>query len=242
MKVLGVIPARFNSRRLPAKLLLKKTGKYLIQHVWEQAIKAKRIDKLVVATDDRRIVKAVESFGGEAIITSKDISSGTQRVAEVAKRINYDVIINIQGDEPEIEPSAIDALAGIMKKDDYATLATQFLSRKDFVDFNKVKVIVNRMGYAIYFSRSPIPFLQNGAFEVYKPLLHMGIYGYSKKFLEKFVKMPASLLEKVERLEQLRALENGCGIKVGVIKTNAYGGIDTKKDYLEFVRRYKKDD
>ena len=239
MKVLGVIPARFSSQRLPAKILLNKTGKFLIQHVWERAIKAKSIDKLIVATDDTKVFGAVKSFGGEAVITSTNIASGTQRVEEVAKKLNYGIIINIQGDEPEIEPSAIDILANIMKKESYATLATPFSSRVDFVDNNKVKVIVDKMGYAIYFSRTPIPFLNNGVSEIYKPLLHLGVYGYTKKFLAQFVKMPNSLLEKVERLEQLRALENGCKIKVGVIRTKSFGGIDTKKDYLEFVKRYK---
>lgn len=259
MKVVGIIPARYDSKRLPGKPLLKKTGKYLIQHVYERAQKAKKLDHLIVATDDKRILSAVKSFGGKSILTSKNHPSGTHRVAEVASRINCKIVINIQGDEPEIEPKIIDNLVDLItdlpvrvrlpvprqtgtqtgKGVEFATLAMPFENMKDFNNSNKVKVIIDNQGYAIYFSRSPIPYMQEKSFNNYTPLLHIGIYGYRKDFLLKFVSLPQGALEKVERLEQLRAIENGYKIKVGVVHYKSFGGIDTKEDYEKFVARYR---
>ena len=232
MKVIGVIPARYGAERLSAKPLLNKTGKYLIQHVYEQVIKARKLDEVIVATDDHRILDAVKSFGGKAVMTSRKHTSGTERAAEVANRINCSAVINIQGDEPEIEPHNIDILVDIMcQGEEYATLAVPFKDTDDLTNPNKVKVVLDRDNYALYFSRLPIPSLDCksmvGRNNFRYPLLHLGIYGYSKRFLLKFAKMPHSLLEKAERLEQLRALENGYNIKVGIVRSKGFGGIDT---------------
>ncbi|MFH1231080.1 MAG: 3-deoxy-manno-octulosonate cytidylyltransferase [Planctomycetota bacterium] len=232
MKALVVIPARYGSTRLPAKVLLKKTGKYLMQHTYEQVLKCSLVDRVIIATDDKRVLKTGQSFGAEVMMTSKYHSCGTERIAEVARHLPYRYIINVQADEPRIDPAAIDKLIKALqhnKSVDIATLATP-LKQKDIPDPNKVKMLLDSKNNALSFQR----FISNTAKGKYRYYRHLGIYGYKKGALLRFIKLPQTESEKELRLEQLRALENGFKIKVVVIK-NAFYGIDTPKDYKEFV-------
>lgn len=241
MKALVIIPARYGSTRLTGKVLLRRTGKYLVQHTYEQVTKARLVDRIIIATDDNRVLRAARGFGGEAVLTSRRLRSGTERAAKVAAKLNYHYIINVQADEPETNPKYIDALIKLLQTDagaGMATLACPFDNKKDIVDPNKVKVVLDKQGYALYFSRSPIPYLRKGSSKV-KVLRHLGIYGYRKKVLLALARQAPTPLEKIEDLEQLRALENGIRIKVAVVKS-ATAGIDTRYDYQRFVRRYKK--
>jgi len=232
MKAIIIIPARFGSTRLKRKMLLNKTGKYLVQHTYEQALKSREAEGVIIATDSPLVYKAVKSFGGKAVMTSPKHSSGSERIAEVAKKLNYPIIVNLQGDEPEIEPSAIDKSIKLarLKNIDIATLATPFRNKKELNDPSKVKVLIGKGGKAINFSR-----------KVFAKNLkrHIGIYAYKRASLLRFIKLSPTVREKEERLEQLRALENGFNIKVGVIN-KAPVGIDTPKDYEAFVGRIKK--
>ncbi len=237
-RVLAVIPARYASTRLPGKPLLRETGKYLIQHVIERVRQADRIDEVVVATDDERIVAVVQSFGGTAVMTSPHHRSGTDRTAEVARgRPDIDVVINVQGDEPLISPDALDTLVDLVATRDsttaMATLARPFEQDEDPADENAVKVVRDSAGDALYFSRALIPFGRQGN-ESY--LLHLGLYAWRREVLLHLVSLPQSPLEVVESLEQLRALENGIRIRVGVVSDGGYG-IDTPADYARFVNQ-----
>lgn len=243
MKAIAVIPARYASVRLPGKPLLRATGKFLIQHVYEQATKAATISRVVVATDDQRIYDAVKSFGGEAAMTRADHPSGTDRVAEVAAGTDADVIVNVQGDEPELEPAGIDHLVRLMETNADApigTLACPFAINSNPADPNVVKVVVDQRGRAMYFSRALIPFHRDAGGRVETPsnwLLHLGIYAYRREFLLTLAKLPPTQLEKMEKLEQLRVLEHGYPLVVGVVRKAAIG-IDTPEDYAAFVERH----
>lgn len=231
-KVAVVIPARYASTRLPAKPLLVIAGKPLIQHVWERCTKAKGVETVVVATDDMRIAEAAFAFRAEVAMTSPKHRSGTDRVAEVAKRLRgVTHIINVQGDEPLIDPALISKLAKTMAKDpkiEMITSASAFEPDDDLTNPNMVKVVLDRAGDALYFSRSPIPYLRgDGVRPAY--YRHQGLYGYSTKFLLQFVKWKPGVLEQAESLEQLRALENGATIRV-VIAKHAAVGVDTPED------------
>jgi 3-deoxy-manno-octulosonate cytidylyltransferase (CMP-KDO synthetase) len=258
VKIVVCIPARFASTRFPAKVLAKDTGKYLVQHVWEKACRAKLPHKVIIATDDSRVVDAAKSFGAEAVLTSPDLQSGTDRIAEAVKSLDVDIVINLQGDEPEIEPSSIDFLANLMleaqnsklKTQNYqmATLAAPFQNADQIADPSIVKVVVTghgsrvtSHGLALYFSRSVIPYDRQhaGVGPIKNYLRHLGIYAYRKDFLLKITKLPQSMLEKTECLEQLRVIENGFTILVGIVE-RASTGIDTPDQYAEFVERYKK--
>jgi len=233
MKTLAVIPARYGSTRLPAKVLLKRTGKYLMQHTYEQVLKCRLVDRIIIATDDRRVYKAAESFRAEARMTSTAHACGTDRIAETVRHLPYDYVINVQADEPEIDPKALDNLILALHKDktvDMATLAAA-LHKNDISDPNKVKVSVNHKGFAVGFSRDAGCGMPDT--ELFR---HIGIYGYKKDILLGLIKLPRTASEKELRLEQLRALENGLKIKVVVIKKAAYG-IDTPKDYEQFAKR-----
>ncbi len=239
MSVIAIIPARYGATRLPGKPLLDQTGKTLIQHVVEAVQAAKAIDRIVVATDDERIREAVVAFGGEAVMTSEACASGTDRLAEAAATLGLaddDVIINVQGDEPDMPGTCIDRLVALMAAGDapMATLATA-LAPAEAADPNKVKVVCNAAGKAMYFSRAPIPFDRDGDGDV-AHLLHLGIYGYRVSFLRTFTSLPPSPAEQAEKLEQLRALEYGYAIAVGVVDY-AGTGIDTPDDYAAFVAR-----
>lgn len=244
MRVAIIIPARFASSRLPGKPLLRETGKYLIQHVFEQAQKAKCASDVIVATDDERIFSAVRAFGGRPVMTRADHTSGTDRVAEVAAHLNTDVVINVQGDEPQLEPGAIDLLAELMRDpaSDMATLAVPITEADAYFSPNVVKVVCDDRGRALYFSRSPIPMVRDGApdFTATPPrfLQHLGVYAYRRNFLLKIASAPPHPLEQSEKLEQLRVLCTGGTINVGTI-AKAHRGIDTPADYAEFVRWYR---
>jgi 3-deoxy-manno-octulosonate cytidylyltransferase (CMP-KDO synthetase) len=243
VKILACIPARYSSTRFTGKVLAKDTGKFLIQHTYEQACQATLPEKVIIAADDERIAAAAKSFGAECILTSPDHKSGTDRIAEAVADINVDIVVNLQADEPELDPENIDCLAELLiKNPDYqmATLAAEFQSTEQITDPNIVKVITDCDGRAIYFSRAPVPYNRgkSGVGEVKKYLRHIGIYAYRKEFLLKITAMPQTPLEKIEKLEQLRAIENGFPILVGKVK-HTCDGIDTPQQYTEFVKREK---
>jgi 3-deoxy-manno-octulosonate cytidylyltransferase (CMP-KDO synthetase) len=245
MRCAIVIPARYASTRLPGKPLLRQTGKYLIQHVYEQALQARRAGTVIVATDDSRILAAVESFGGRAVLTRPDHPSGTDRVAEVAHGLDADVIINLQGDEPLIDPAALDLLPALLERDpdaDMATLATPIAFAEQWHNPNCVKVVCDATGRALYFSRSPIPFVRGGepdfAAEPPRFLQHLGLYAYRRAFLFSLASLPPEPLEQLEKLEQLRVLALGRRIQVGVVR-HASVGVDTYADYERFVQLYR---
>ncbi len=242
MKIVVCIPARYASTRFPAKVLAKDTGKYLIQHTWEQARKAKLPGRVVIAADDEKIVQAAREFGAECVLTSPNHQSGTDRIAEAVGRSDAQIVINVQGDEPQINPEHIDYLARLLLDNPdapMATLAAAFATREQIADPNVVKVIVDARGKAIYFSRSPIPYDREhaGVGEVSHYLRHIGIYAYRRDFLLKITALPQTLLEKLEKLEQLRAIENGFTILVGRVE-HTCEGIDTPEQYAAFVKRY----
>jgi len=284
-KVLALIPARFGSTRFAGKVLAKDTGKFLIQHVYEQACLAKLPDKVIIAADDQRTVAAADSFGAECVLTSVEHKSGTDRIAEAVKDMEVDIVVNLQADEPEIDPANIDYLARLLIENhsfQMATLAADFQRPEQVADPNIVKVIISscvpstslgagarrasgekekmdsclrrndnkqysqrttkcEIGRAIYFSRYPIPYdrERKGIADVKQYLRHLGIYAYRKEFLLKITALPQTPLEKIEKLEQLRAIENGFDILVGKVK-HTCDGIDTPQQYAEFVKRYKK--
>jgi 3-deoxy-manno-octulosonate cytidylyltransferase (CMP-KDO synthetase) len=234
IKTLGVIPARYAAQRFPGKPLALIAGKSLVQRVYEQAAKAKRLDKIVVATEDTRILEAVEKFGGDAMLTSPDCATGTDRVAEIARAVDAELVLNIQGDEPLMRPEMIDQLVEGMQKDTgcvMGTLARKINAAEQLTNPNVVKVVVGRNGNALYFSRSQIPYVRDATDQFrggtfYK---HLGIYAFRREFLLKFVALPASELEKTEKLEQLRALENGYAIKVLITPHDSIG-VDRPED------------
>jgi 3-deoxy-manno-octulosonate cytidylyltransferase (CMP-KDO synthetase) len=261
VKVYAFIPARYGSTRFPAKVLAKDTGKFLIQHTYEQACLARLPQKVLIAADDERIAAAAKSFGADCIMTSPDCASGTDRIAEAVADIDVDIVVNIQADEPEIDPANIDRVARLLiesqnsklKTQNYygmATLAAEFQNAAQISDPNIVKVVVTSHEpratshepiKAIYFSRSIIPYdrQQEGIGAVKNYLRHLGIYAYRKDFLLKITKLPQTPLEKIEKLEQLRAIENGFNILVAKVK-HTCDGIDMPEQYAEFVKRYMK--
>jgi 3-deoxy-manno-octulosonate cytidylyltransferase (CMP-KDO synthetase) len=245
MKTAIVIPARYASTRLPGKPLLRATGKYLIQHVYERARQCACASRVIVATDDPRIEAAVCRFGGEVARTSRRHPSGTDRVAEVAQSLSADVVINLQGDEPLVDPACLDLIADLLKRDpeaEMATLAVPIRSRDQWHNPHCVKVVCDARGRALYFSRSPIPFVREGDpdFHAKPPLFlqHLGLYAYRRPFLLELARIPPSPLEQAEKLEQLRVLSVGRAIQVGVVAQPAIG-VDTMEDYLKFVRMYR---
>ena len=245
MKVLACIPARYGSTRFPAKVLAKDTGKFLIQHTYERACLAKLPEKVIITTDDERIAAAAESFGAECVMTSAKHKSGTDRIAEAVADMDVDIVLNVQADEPEIDPANIDKAAELLIGNPDAqmsTLVAEFQTVEQVSDPNIVKVITDNKSRAIYFSRSVIPYdrEKSGVGKSQQYLRHIGIYAYRKGFLLKITALPQTPLEKIEKLEQLRAIENGFPIIVGKVKHTS-DGIDTPQQYAEFVKRYKKD-
>jgi len=251
-KAVAIIPARFNSTRFPGKPLATLKGKIIIQHVFEHVSSAKLIDSVLVATDDKRIFDAVTLFGGAAVMTSRGHASGTDRIAEAAEKIECGYVINVQGDEPFIRPEMVDEVVELLYNDDRVSISTLAKKTTDINDIfspDVVKVVMNHEGFAMYFSRSPIPFYRDewkkikqglgvrgqGAGEkdseipnifCYK---HIGIYGYRKNTLLQFTAMSQGRLEEIEKLEQLRALEAGMKIKVKETEYDTFG-IDTIED------------
>ncbi len=240
MNVLCVIPARYASTRLPGKPLKDIAGKPMVCRVYDRAAKAAKVSRTLVATDDERILQAVQEHGGEAMMTRKDHPTGTDRLAEVAAAFpEADLIINVQGDEPLIEPSLIDELASVFATDSelqMATVKTEMTEKDEQENPNNVKVVTDKDGYALYFSRSLLPYPRNAGCPVYK---HIGIYAYKRDFLLQYAKMESTPLEAAESLEQLRALENGYRIKV--VETKAkFVGVDTAEDLQKVNEIYQK--
>ena len=227
-KVIGIIPARWGATRFPGKPLHPIAGKPLLQHVWERCQRARKLDRLIVATDDFRIAQAAFDWGAEVALTSGKHASGTDRIAEVAaKAKQFGHIINIQGDEPLIDPKLIDRLVRELQRDrelEMITAAAPFADPAEAESPHQVKVVLNKKGEALYFSRAAIPASDEPLF-----LRHQGIYGYSRSLLLRFVRWKTSPLERAESLEQLRALENGVRIRV-VISANGSPGVDTPED------------
>jgi len=237
-KAAGIIPARFQSSRFPGKPLALIQGRPLIQWVYESVKKSALLSRFIVATDDKRIQQAASGFGAEVFMTSAGHPSGTDRVAEVAGQLDTPIVINIQGDEPLIQGKMIDALVEVLQDDSIpiASLMTRRTDLGGMQDPNRVKVVVDERGYALYFSRSAVPY---GAKDFY--FLHLGIYGYQKEFLRELVRMRVSRLETAERLEQLRILEAGFKIKMIEVPYSALS-VDTPEDIIkveEFLKRNK---
>ena len=235
MKAVAVIPARYGSTRLPGKPLLDICGKPLIQRVWNVVARVHGLDEIIVATDDERIAKAVQDFGGRAIMTSDDCQSGSDRVCEIAQTVDAEVYVNVQGDEPLIEPSAIERLLEVFAQDTSVQVATLCspISREEAQSPNQVKVVHDHIGNALYFSRAPLPYVRevNGTAEYFG---HIGIYAYRRETLCSFTSLPASPLEKAEKLEQLRFLQ--AGVPIRVLEVPKMGvGVDTQED-LKIVR------
>ena len=235
MKIIGVIPARYASTRFPGKPLALIAGKPLIQHVVEQCQKAKSLSEVIVATDDTRIWELAQNFC-RAEMTLPDHPSGSDRIAEIAERISCDAVVNIQGDEPLIDPAVIDAVAAALAGNEMSTAATPIKNLAELDNANVVKVVVNAAGRALYFSRRTIPYLRDAAsrpgneqLAAFSFLKHLGIYGYRRETLLRLVKFPVSPLENAEKLEQLRALENGISIAVVKVDYDSIG-VDVPED------------
>jgi len=220
-----VIPARYGSTRLPGKPLVLLAGKPMIQRVYERTRLAKRVDRVIVATDDERIVKAVEGFGGEARMTRADHGTGTERVAEVAAREQGEIFVNVQGDEPLLDPQAVDAAVDSLLEEPAAsvgTVATLIKTPADIMDPNVVKTVLDFEGNALYFSRAPIPWLRDTAAKrVVQYWKHLGLYVFQREALLEYPTLPQGELERIEQLEQLRWLENGWKIRVAEVAHDA---------------------
>lgn len=233
MKIAGIIPARYGSTRFPGKPLVALAGKPLIQHVVEQCRKARTLSDVIVATDDQRIAKVSEKFC-RVELTRSDHPSGTDRVAEVAARCDCDAVVNVQGDEPLIDPAVIDSVAHALDASEMSTAATLIHSQEDLGNPAVVKVVLSATGQALYFSRTPIPFVRDSETSAdqvkgFPFLRHLGIYGYHREALLKLIQWPVTSLENAEKLEQLRALENG--ISIAVVRVEDKGiGVDTPED------------
>jgi len=248
-QAVAIIPARWASTRFPGKPLHPILGKPLIQHVWERCLKAKTISRVIVATDDMRIAEAAFDFGAEVTLTSPKHPSGTDRLAEVAARLRgVKHIINVQGDEPGVDPRLIDRLVRTLQKNhelEMVTAACPFENEADFLNPNNVKAVIAPDGHALYFSRSPIPFDRDGTNSSQpstlnpQPLWHLGIYGYRRDFLLQFVRWKPTPLEQTEKLEQLRALEHGATIHVLRTKNHSVG-VDVPADIHRAVAALSK--
>jgi len=229
-RVAVVIPSRYGAARLPGKPLAEIDGKPMIWHVWDKAMKAKTPAKVVVATDDERIASVVSGFGGIAVMTSPDCASGTDRVAEAARGLEEEILINLQGDEPLMDPSVIDAVAAPLLSDPDVLMSTAALPGDDPLEFMRpsvVKVVTDGKGDALYFSRAPIPCYRDEGAGPYRK--HLGIYGYRRDFLFRVAKLLPSKLEEAERLEQLRVLQAGYRIRVVDVSYDSVG-VDTPED------------
>lgn len=242
MKILGIIPSRYASTRLPAKPLVDICGKPMVQRVYEQAMQSKLLTRVVVATDDERIESAVKSFGGYVQMTPVDIQSGSDRIALVAKNENADIIVNIQGDEPLIDPKLIDQTIQTLLDDNEAVVSTavkKTSNHQDVFNANVVKVVLDKNNYALYFSRSPIPNIRDAKKDedwfigttFYK---HFGIYVYRADFLQHYTTLQKTDLENAEKLEQLRILENGFKIKCAITEYDSFP-VDTPEDLQKVI-------
>jgi 3-deoxy-manno-octulosonate cytidylyltransferase (CMP-KDO synthetase) len=244
-----IIPARFGSTRLPGKPVLEVarevTGKYIIQHVYERAARAPSVERVIVATDNQRIADVVTEFGGEARMTSSEHRSGTDRIAEVAAALDAPIVVNVQGDEPEIRPEQVEQVIQVLVEEPDAAmgaLAHPIETVEEWHDPNVVKVVLDAHGCALYFSRSPIPFLRDYAGPLPQApaalLHHLGIYSYRRDFLLRYASLPRSPLEEAEKLEQLRALGAGYRIRVAVTPYASIG-IDTPADLKAWLDKHR---
>ncbi|MBV9762889.1 MAG: 3-deoxy-manno-octulosonate cytidylyltransferase [Acidobacteriaceae bacterium] len=237
-RILGVIPARFASSRFPGKALASVAGKPMVQHVYERASRSRYLHELLVATDDERIAEAARQFGGRVRMTRSDHASGTDRLAEIASSENAALYVNIQGDEPLIDPEAIDAAILAVLGDEAVSMGTlkkRIEDPTDIMNTNVVKVVTNLLGDAIYFSRCPIPYERDGRSGLPLFFRHIGLYVYRRDFLLQYPDLNVGPLEQAERLEQLRALENGYRIRVAPVEYESLG-VDTPED-LERVNQ-----
>ncbi len=245
MAIVAIVPARYGSSRFPGKPLAPILGKPMIQWVWEGLSRNSLLDRIVIATDDERIAACVRNFGGVPVLTRSDHPSGTDRLAEAADLLGLsedDLVVNVQGDEPDVRPEMIEALVKTAFRTplpDMATLAYPTDSKEDYLDPNVVKVVTDENGRALYFSRSPIPFQRDPGASPFRFLKHLGLYAYRKAFLKTFTELSPSPLERTEKLEQLRALEHGRTILVG-ISPNDTLGVDTPEDLEALENRWKK--
>ena len=238
MKTIGVIPARFASTRFPAKVLANIAGKPMVRHVWEKASLCKELDEVLIACDHPEVFKAAQNFKARVVMTDPKHPSGSDRIAEAVKDLNVDIVINIQGDEPFFNPLAIDALAVLLKQDTKVLMGTVIKPITDEADIanpNVVKCVVDDQGFALYFSRSPIPYHRNKntSWET-KNYKHLGLYAYRKDFLTEFTHWPKGALESIEELEQLRVLERGVKIKT-TVTTHESMAVDTPQDLQKAI-------
>ena len=242
-KVVVVIPARYGSTRLPGKPLLLLAGKPMIQRVFERAKLSKRVHQVIVATDDERIVKAVQEFGGEAKMTRPDHRTGTERVAEVAAHVEGDVFVDVQGDEPLLDPEAVDAAVSSLLEEPPAfisTVATPIKTPGDIMDPNVVKTVLDFESNALYFSRAPIPWVRDTAGKIQvRHLKHLGLYVFQREALLEYPTLPQGDLEKIEQLEQLRWLENGWKIRVAEVAHDAVS-VDVPEDVARVEKLLQK--
>jgi 3-deoxy-manno-octulosonate cytidylyltransferase (CMP-KDO synthetase) len=240
MDVVGVIPARYSSTRFEGKVLADILGKPMLQRVWERAKEAHLLDELIIACDDERVAQVALGFGAKIVLTSKDHASGTDRICEIVNPLEVKVVVNIQADEPLVHPTMIDQVARALLDDPSVQMATIMKAIDDpevINDPNVVKVVIGKNNFALYFSRAAIPFHAPGCgIELPVYFKHIGLYGYTKDFLFIYKNLPVSYLERVERLEQLRVLEEGLRIKVIETKYDTIG-VDTPED-LEKVKAY----
>ena len=251
MSVVAIIPARYGSTRLPGKPLAWIGGKPMIQHVYESTSRAKELDRVVVATDDLRIEETVRRFGGEVVMTAKDHPSGTDRLAEVARKVKADLLVNVQGDLPFIQAETITRAVRPMKRDrsiPLGTVCTAIVDQDEWLNPNIVKVVIDRKGFALYFSRAPIPYSRNDGIDLkggkVRPNVkrrlwgnrHLGLYVYQRDFLLKFARLRRTALEQIESLEQLRALAYGYRIHVAEVDERSVE-VDTPED-LQKAERY----
>jgi len=232
MRIVGIIPVRYGSTRYPGKPLALLLGKPMVQWVWEEARKVKFFNDLIIATDDQRILEKAKKFGAQVMMTAKKWRSGTERCVEVAKKISADLIVYLQGDEPLILAKTIEKVVGIAKRERsvfLTTAAVKIKSRNEILDENMVKIVCDRNGYALYFSRASIPYPQGGMFEDHSFYKHIGIFVYPRESLLKFVTLPGGTLEKIENLEQLRILEHGFKIRIVLVKEDTHS-VETPVD------------
>ncbi|MBF0385511.1 MAG: 3-deoxy-manno-octulosonate cytidylyltransferase [Candidatus Omnitrophica bacterium] len=240
MRAIGVIPARLGSTRFKEKVLAPICGKPMIRYVWEEVSKSKLLNEVIIACDDKKIIAAAKSFGAKAVMTSKTHQSGTDRIAQAVRDLNFDLIVNIQGDEPLIKAVVIDDLLKMMQKDkdaDIGTVIKKIQNKSDLNNPNVVKVVTDDKGFAMYFSRALIPYDRENKGAVY--FKHLGIYAYSKDALMRFTSIAKSRLEQIEKLEQLRALEAGLRIKTILTYIETIG-VDTAADLKKVERLLKK--
>lgn len=236
-----IIPARLGSTRFPEKVLASSTGRPLVQHVVDRVRRCRNVRDVIVATDDQRVVEALRAYGTSCRMTSASHASGTDRIAEVAQLLDDEVVVNVQADEPEIEPETVDALVELLADGqvDMATAVTPFPAGADVTNPNLVKAVVGQDGRALYFSRSLVPHWRDGKPAGSMPyFLHLGLYAYRRAFLLQYAGWAPTPLEQAEKLEQLRALEHGRGIRVLRVE-RATHGIDTPEQYAAFVRRHQ---